>query len=187
MKLLSQFGIGITLLYCFWVTPPSSRTDIYRSSKSLAAIHTCSVILAVFAEQWREAEPLRDLFDTLSEAIPYHPLISVDNTETRISADAANLIRPIMPHIVSLVVNVDICGMITEMVTEDYPWHDQRYSEHSPPWSSEVHSSQTCFLCQDKTASKSMFVPEAFGLYGPSVSNHDELFAFPGLFGSVEF
>ncbi|KAJ5663022.1 hypothetical protein N7507_003753 [Penicillium longicatenatum] len=185
--LLSQFGIGITLLYCFWATPPSSRTDIYRSSKSLAAIHTCSVILAVFAEQWRQAEPLRDLFDTLSEAIPYHPLISADNTETRISADAANSIRPIMPHIVSIVVNVDICRMITEMVTQDYPWHDQTYSEEFPSWSLEVHSSQTCFLCQDKPTSKSIFVPEAFGLYEPSVSNHDELFAFPGLFGSVEF
>ncbi|KAJ5560501.1 hypothetical protein N7513_002900 [Penicillium frequentans] len=184
--LLSQFGIGITLLYCFWATPPSSRTELYRSSKSLAAIHTCSVILAVFAEQWRQAEPLRELFDSLSEAIPYHPLTSADHTGSRISVDAASSIRSMMPHIISLVVNMDICRMITEMVTEDYPWHDPRYSEF-PSWSSEIHSSQTCFLCHDNTASKSMPVPEAFGLYEPSVGDHDEFFAFPGLFGSVEF
>lgn len=91
-----------------------------------------------------------------------------------------------MPHIISLVVNMDICRMITEMVTEDYPWHDQRYSDF-PSWSSEIHSSQTCFLCHDKTASKGMPVQETFGLYEPSVGDHDEFFAFPGLFGSVEF
>ncbi|KAJ6105057.1 hypothetical protein N7486_003746, partial [Penicillium sp. IBT 16267x] len=184
---VNQFGIGITLLYCFWATPPSSRTDLHRSSKSLTAIHTCSVILAVFAEQWRQAEPLRDLFDTLSEAIPYHPLTSADDTGNRISADAASSIRPTMPHIISLVVNVNICRMITEMVTEDYPWHDQRSSDEFPAWPSEIHCSQTCSLCQDKTASKSISVPEVFGLYEPSVSHHGEFFTFPGLFGSVEF
>ena len=44
MKLLSQFGIGITLLYCFWAIPPSTRPDVYQSSKTLAAIRTCSVL-----------------------------------------------------------------------------------------------------------------------------------------------
>lgn len=160
---------------------------MYRSSKSLAAIHTCSVILAVFAEQWRQAEPLRDLFDTLSEAIPYHPLIPTESTGNRISADAATSIRSMMPHIISLVVNMDICRMLTEMVNEDYPWHDRGFNDESPAWSSEIHSPQTCFLCQDKTASNDVSAIEAFGLYEPSVGDHDEFFAFPGLFGSVEF
>ncbi|KAJ5638213.1 hypothetical protein N7490_008092 [Penicillium lividum] len=179
--LLSQFGIGITLLYCYWATHPSSRTDIYRSSETLAAIQTCSVILAVFAEHWREAEPLRDVFDTLSASIPYHPLISADSAENRISKDAAESITRIMPHIVSLVVNIDICRMINEMVTQHYPWKFARYNDKFLVWSSEIHVPETCPLCQDMTGSKSATWPDDLDLHEPSVHDH-EFLDFPGLF-----
>ncbi|KAJ5945915.1 hypothetical protein N7454_002754 [Penicillium verhagenii] len=185
--LLSQFGIGITLLYCLWATPPSYRTNEYRSSEPLAAIRTCSVILAVFAEQWREAEPLRDLFDTLSASIPYHHLGVTGHSQNRFSANTASAIHAVWPHITSLVVNVDICRMINEMATEDYPGDEINTNDIIASWPSETHCPQTCYLCQDKTVTQNTPLPEAFDLHGPGGGPEDDIFAFPDLFGSVEF
>ncbi|KAJ5256782.1 hypothetical protein N7478_012886 [Penicillium angulare] len=193
-QLLSQFGIGITLLYCFWATPPSSRSDLYRSPKTITAIRTCSVILAVFSEQWVEAEPLRDLFDVLSESILYHAVSTKDNEANRIAvgADAdADSIKSRIPHIRSLVVNTDICRMVTEMVTEDFPWQDPRNND-SPAWASEIHSSESCFLCENERQEEGSTSPVWVDGFEPSSANlnthyDDDLFAFPGLFGSVEF
>lgn len=151
------------------------------------------MILAVFSEQWTEAEPLRDLFDILSESIPYHPLSSEDGA-TRISADAASSIKSMMPHIMSIVVNTDVRRMITEIVNEDYPWHS-RYSSDFPTWSSEMHRPETCVLCakerhidnvQGLGSGKEFYFGD-FGFPQAAGSHDDEFFAFHGLFGSVEF
>ena len=198
MKLLSQFGIGITLLYCFWATPPSYRSDTYRSSKTLTAIRTCSVILAVFAEQWTSAEPLRDVFDALAESVPFHPPLSVDTRDDQgITPEVTRFIKPMIPHIISLVVNKDICRMIIEMISENYPWTGLGYKDRQYTWTSgEVHCPLSCHLCRDRnnavTEQSEINEPLQGGM-GLSVASEsftvlqDDIFVFPELYGSAEF
>lgn len=197
-QLLSQFGIGITLLYCLWATPPSFRSEIYQSPRIPTTVRTCSVILAVFAEHWRQAEPLRDLFDILSESIPSHPLSATGGTETYdIPIQTINWIQSMIPTIMSLVVNRDICRMITEMISKRDPWQDTGYSDRITAWSWEdSHLPHECHLCQnqresDREAEESYQVNDELPMEniagGPLDVLPDELLSFPGLFGSVEF
>ncbi|PYH92266.1 hypothetical protein BO71DRAFT_485573 [Aspergillus ellipticus CBS 707.79] len=193
--LLGQFGIGITLLYCLWVTPPSNRSAAFQSPKVGTAIRTCSVILAVLSERWTQAEPLRDVFDLLADAIPAHPPTQAESqlpTSTILSQ---------MPRIHALVVNKDILRMLTEMSTE-YPEHRPNLS----PWaSSDRHVSADCPLCwggQSAGANFPLpggdcppegFVPNLWPAFDPSPSSQSWTMAggespfFPGLLGSIEF
>ncbi|KAJ5184087.1 hypothetical protein N7492_001703 [Penicillium capsulatum] len=195
--LLSQFGVGITLLYCLWATPPSYRSDAYRLPRISTAVRTCSVILAVFAEQWREADPLRDLFDTLSESTPIGSLSTSVVGTYNIPAQTMSWIHSVMPHIISLVVNRDICRMILDMISDRNPWQDAGYNDCITAWSWEdLHSPHECHLCQnqkewDPQGASSWQIGEELsmeaGTEGPLDALSDELLSFPGLFGSAEF
>lgn len=134
---------------------------------------------------------MRDLFDVLSEAILFHIMPTKQTESNRITADTAS-IEARIPHIMSLAVNTDICRMITEMMTEEYPWRDQPCNNELPMWSSKIHSPGTCFLCEEERQREGSAPAAWFGDFescGANFGSHgdDELFAFPGLFGSVEF
>ncbi|KIV99833.1 hypothetical protein, variant [Verruconis gallopava] len=58
--LLVQFQSGVTLLYCFWATPPEQRTENYDAPDVSDALRACSNILAIMADRWPKAECLRD-------------------------------------------------------------------------------------------------------------------------------
>lgn len=156
------------------------------------------MILAVFAEQWKQAEPLRDLFDTLSESIPFHPL-TLEATEANngFPAEAMSWIQSMTPHITSLVVNRDICRMITEMVSENDPWRETRYNGPVTAWSwDDVHTPLECHVCQSQRVSDRAMrdsweanheLPMETTADGSFNALPDDLLSFPGLFGSVEF
>ncbi|OOG00243.1 hypothetical protein ASPCADRAFT_158155 [Aspergillus carbonarius ITEM 5010] len=195
--LLSQFGIGITLLYCLWVVAPARRPAPLQSSKVGTAIRTISVILAVLAERWTQAEPLRDVFDLLADAIPVH-CSPHDLTERRISRSSADRIQHQLPRLHALVVNKDILRMLTEMATEDYPWDDDR-TAHLAAWSSgDVHTAHDCPLCWESRPGLEPFAPVGFGAgdLWPAFDGHaitsftvspEGYPLFPGLLGSIEF
>ncbi|PYI04692.1 nitrilase [Aspergillus sclerotiicarbonarius CBS 121057] len=192
--LLSQFGIGITLLYCLWVVPPARRTAALQSSRVGTAIRTCSVILAVLSERWTQAEPLRDVFDSLADAIPVH-CAPHDLEGSRISTDS---IQHPLPRLNTIVVNKDILRMLTEMATEDYPWDEDRPANLAGWSSSDVHTAHDCPLCWDAPAGLEGFPPVGFatgslwpafdGTAGNSFTVSPEGYPlFPGLLGSIEF
>ena len=197
LQLLSQFGIGITLLYCLWVVAPARRPAPLQSSKVGTAIRTISVILAVLAERWTQAEPLRDVFDLLADAIPVH-CSPHDLTERRISRSSADRIQHQLPRLHALVVNKDILRMLTEMATEDYPWDDDR-TAHLAAWSSgDVHTAHDCPLCWESRPGLEPFAPVGFGAgdLWPAFDGHaitsftvspEGYPLFPGLLGSIEF
>lgn len=70
LGLLTQFQIGVTLLYCFWATPPSQWKESYKSSDVFDAMRACSSTLAILAERWAEAECCRDVFEVLAREVP---------------------------------------------------------------------------------------------------------------------
>lgn len=102
-----------------------------------------------------------------------------------------------MPHIISLVVNRDICRMITEMVSEKNPWQDSAHNHHFQVWSwNDVHSPLDCQICQDRGISTDQEIAAPLqegvgsleaGIGGPLHVLEDEFLSFPGLFGSAEF
>ncbi|RAK98547.1 nitrilase [Aspergillus ibericus CBS 121593] len=192
--LLSQFGIGITLLYCLWLVPPSRRPAALQSSKVGTAVRTCSVILAVLSERWTQAEPLRDVFDLLADAIPVH-CGPHDLDGSRISTDG---IQHQLPRLNAIVVNKDILRMLTEMATEDYPWDEDRTANLAGWSSSDVHTAHDCPLCWDAPAGLEGFPPVGFapgslwpafdGTTAHSFTVSPEGYPFfPGLLGSIEF
>ncbi|GKZ64129.1 hypothetical protein AnigIFM50267_003588 [Aspergillus niger] len=196
--LLSQFGIGITLLYCLWVVPPSHRSVEIQSPKIGTAIRTCSVILAVLSERWTEAEPLRDIFDLLADGIPVY--WSPDNGEaSRISASSADTIQGYLPRVTAIVINKDIMRMLIEMTTEDYPWAAGRPVNGGNWSSSDVHNAHECPLCWGTRADRADLPSVGFdaGILWPGFDHRtdDDSFAvfaeesplFPGLLGSIEF
>ncbi|KAJ5122226.1 hypothetical protein N7526_009163 [Penicillium atrosanguineum] len=101
--LLSQFAIGVTLLYCFWATPPSYRTPTYRLPEVSEALRACSTALAILSERWAQAEPLRDVFDILAREIPIHETPGMDHSSRCMSTQSVSFIESQM-HFMSDVV-----------------------------------------------------------------------------------
>ncbi|RAH51985.1 nitrilase [Aspergillus piperis CBS 112811] len=194
--LLSQFGIGITLLYCLWVVPPSQQSIETQSPKIGPAIRTCSVILAVLSERWTEAEPLRDIFDLLADSIPVY--WSHDGEARRISTSSAKTIQEYLPRVTAIVINKEIMRMLHEMATEEYPWAAGG-TVNMGDWSSnDVHSAQDCPLCLGTRAHRADLPSVSFDATNlwpgfdndtdhslPALSGEYSL--FPGLLGSIEF
>ncbi|KAJ5762431.1 uncharacterized protein N7511_005813 [Penicillium nucicola] len=118
--LLSQVAVGITLLYCFWATPPQHQTPAYKSREVPEALRACSTALAILAERWIQAEPLRDVFDTLAREIPVCGLV-VDDLPRRISGEAASYVQSQIPLLASIIMHRGVMRMIHEIVTEDFP------------------------------------------------------------------
>ncbi|KAI9729375.1 MAG: hypothetical protein M1834_006899 [Cirrosporium novae-zelandiae] len=133
LGLLTQFQIGVTLLYCFWATPPRFRTDSYYSPDVPDALRACSNVLAILAERWKEADCLRDVFELLARNIPLvdrplHPRRGHPDYEKgtysspqRVSSEVENKIRSRWAMLESLVVHRAILRMIDEMISEDFP------------------------------------------------------------------
>ncbi|KAH7082042.1 hypothetical protein FB567DRAFT_561937 [Paraphoma chrysanthemicola] len=119
LALLVQFQSGITLLYCFWATPPEDRTDNYDSLDVSDALRACSNVLAIMADRWAKAECLRDVFELLAREIPL-----VDRPHkppVRLSDKASDAIRGRMREMRSLVVHRPVLRMIEEMISENFP------------------------------------------------------------------
>ncbi|KAK9418249.1 putative Zn(2)-C6 fungal-type domain-containing protein [Seiridium unicorne] len=70
LGLLTQFQIGVNLLYCFYATPISHWKESYKSVDVSDAIRACSSTLAILSERWVEAECVRDVFEILAREIP---------------------------------------------------------------------------------------------------------------------
>ncbi|KAF2023990.1 hypothetical protein EK21DRAFT_104984 [Setomelanomma holmii] len=127
LALLVQFQSGITLLYCFWATPPDQRTENYDSLDVSDALRACSNILAIMADRWAKAECLRDVLELLAREIPL-----VDRPHrppTRLSEKASTTIREHLTEVRSLIVHRPVLRMLEEMVSEDFP----RPSQHGQP------------------------------------------------------
>ncbi|KAL6408371.1 fungal specific transcription factor domain-containing protein [Ilyonectria robusta] len=119
LGLLVQFQSGITLLYCFWATPPEHRTENYHSPDVSDALRACSNILAIMADRWPKADCLRDVFELLAREIPL--VDQANRVITRISEKAVTSIRGKLPQVRALVVHRSILRMLDEMVSEDFP------------------------------------------------------------------
>lgn len=128
VQLISQFSIGITILYCLWATPPKFRTEAYNSKTVFGAIRACSNNLAIITERWESTNDLAVIFELLATEIPLaesetvSPPSSYGEREIkRIGNDAAEEIRSRLPRVKSLVLNRETIRMIEEMITEDFP------------------------------------------------------------------
>lgn len=114
-----QFQSGITLLYCFWATPPEHRTENYDSLDVSDALRACSNILAIMADRWAKADCLRDVFELLAREIP---LVDRPNKPPiHLSEKTVAAIRAHLAQVRSLVVHRSVLRMIEEMISEDFP------------------------------------------------------------------
>lgn len=119
LALLVQFQSGITLLYCFWATPPECRTDNYDSLDVPDALRACSNILAIMADRWAKADCLRDVFELLAREIP---LVDRPNKPPiRLAEKTVQAIHTHLPQVRSLVVHRPVLRMIEEIISQDFP------------------------------------------------------------------
>lgn len=140
-----QFQSGITLLYCFWATPPQYRSENYESPDVAIAIRSCSNILAIFANQWPKADCIRDVFELLASEIPLND--RPNRPPIRIREDTAADIREKLPNVRALVVHRSILRLIEEMISEDFPRCEGRdplpLPAHPPPQRHSASANQS--------------------------------------------
>ncbi|CAG8384023.1 unnamed protein product [Penicillium salamii] len=197
--LLSQVSVGITLLYCFWATPAQHQTPAYRSREVPEALRACSISLAILAERWVQAEPLRDVFDVLAKEVPLHG--TTDHTPQRISAESVSYVQSQLPLLTSIIMHRGVLRMIREMITEDFPRILSEDYEHAlPPHDGSILRSLDGHLCSpecpffrksDQSESVAaidsrMYPPPEEGI-GGDFGIDDDTLVFPLLFGSAEF
>ncbi|KAF3030245.1 hypothetical protein E8E15_011551 [Penicillium rubens] len=203
--LLSQVAVGITLLYCFWATPPQYQTVAYRSREVPDALRACSTALAILAERWVQAEPLRDVFDVLAKEVPLYGMTEEDPPPRRISAESASYIQSQMPLLTSIIMHRGVLRMIREMITEDFPslneesHHQLRASDDQTMLGSlGGHAcSEECPFFREPAHPESMagvdaqaFPPLENGIggaYGGAYGVDDDMLMFPPLFGLGEY
>ncbi|KAL4941384.1 fungal-specific transcription factor domain-containing protein [Aspergillus oleicola] len=126
LGLVSQFSVGVTMLYCLWATPPKFRTDAYNAKSILGATRACSNNLTIIAERWEQAKGLLDVFELLATEVPLVEHSSIQGSPsgrsvTRIGEETVNEIREKLPAVGLIVLNRDVMGMIEQMITEDFP------------------------------------------------------------------
>ncbi|KAI0129702.1 hypothetical protein BJ170DRAFT_284912 [Xylariales sp. AK1849] len=119
LGLLVQFQSGVTLLYCFWATPPEHRTENYDSPDVSDAIRACSNILAIMADRWPTADCLCDVFELLAREVSLVDRPS--RPPTKLSERSIEAIREKLPQVRALVVHRSILRMIEEMITDKFP------------------------------------------------------------------
>ncbi|EPE09351.1 transcriptional activator protein acu [Ophiostoma piceae UAMH 11346] len=117
LGLLSQFQIGVTLLYCFFATPPALWPAAYNSTDVPDAVRACSSTLAVLAERWVEAECVRDVFEVLARDVPFGA--SWDRPQ-RMSESGRATIDTCWPDIKKIVMDRPTLGMIREMANDRF-------------------------------------------------------------------
>ncbi|OQD87808.1 hypothetical protein PENANT_c005G02572 [Penicillium antarcticum] len=190
--LLSQVAVGITLLYCFWATPLQHQTPAYKSREVPEALRACSTALAILAERWTQAEPLRDVFDTLAREIPVYGMV-VDDAPRRISVEAASYIKSQMPLLTSIIMHRGVLRMIREIVTEDFPsgFAEPHHQVLSGGFRGHLCSVECPFFRgTGHAAPVAVDVPGYDPLEGGirgGFGVDDETLMFPLLFGSAEF
>ena len=124
-QLLTQFQIGVTLLYCFWATPLNLWKDSYRSSDVFDAMRACSSTLAILAERWAEAECCRDVFEVLAREIPVG---ETWRRPTRLSAAGRKSIEQNWRILQNTVIHRPTLRMVHEMAVEDFPMQPSQTS-----------------------------------------------------------
>ncbi|KAJ5322079.1 uncharacterized protein N7506_011209 [Penicillium brevicompactum] len=198
--LLSQVSVGITLLYCFWATPPQNQTPAYRSKEVPEALRACSISLAILAERWVQAEPLRDVFDILAKEVPLNETIA-DTSPRRISAESASYIQSQLPILTSIIMHRGVMRMIREMITEDFPESLNGGLEHAlPSQDGSIPQNLGGHLCSSncpffrepgRPGLTTVMDPQIYAPFGDEISGDlgidDETLIFPLLFGSAEF
>ncbi|KAL4967093.1 fungal specific transcription factor domain-containing protein [Aspergillus stella-maris] len=99
LALVSQFQAGVTILYCFWTTPPAMRTEEFELSYASRGVRICSNNLVLLAERWAEGEVYRDAFDILSKAVSLshdeHPMLTNRRLSTANLADLERLTQEV--------------------------------------------------------------------------------------------
>ncbi|OQE12988.1 hypothetical protein PENFLA_c057G05755 [Penicillium flavigenum] len=201
-QLLSQVAVGITLLYCFWATPPQYQTIAYRSREVPDALRACSTALAILAERWVQAEPLRDVFDVLAKEVPLYGMTQGDPPPRRISAESASYIQSQMPLLTSIIMHRGVLRMIREMITEDFPrslneeFRHQLRASHDQTMLGSLGShicSEECPFFRETAHPGSMAgvdaqaFPPLENRIGSAYGVDDDTLMFPLLFGSAEF
>ncbi|ETS84225.1 hypothetical protein PFICI_02250 [Pestalotiopsis fici W106-1] len=117
LGLLTQFQIGVTLLYCFYATPISHWKASYKCADVSSAIRACSSTLAILAERWIEAECVRDMFEILASEIP----IGQSWDRPAVMGDAGRAaIEENWERVAKIVIHRPTLRMIREMATEDF-------------------------------------------------------------------
>ena len=130
LGLLSQFQIGVTLLYCFFATPPALWPAAYNSTDVPDAVRACSSTLAVLAERWVEAECVRDVFEVLAREVPFGA--SWDRPQ-RISESGRAAIDACWPAIKKIVMDRPTLGMIREMANDCFVETAEASQAHAVP------------------------------------------------------
>lgn len=83
------------------------------------ALRACSNTLAVVANQWPQAECLRDVFELLLREIPVYPPLT--QQIHHISEHAVSQIREQIPDVREIIRSRNVLRMIDEMISEDFP------------------------------------------------------------------
>ncbi|CAK7223144.1 hypothetical protein SCUCBS95973_005078 [Sporothrix curviconia] len=117
LGLLTQFQIGVALLYCFFATPPSRWPASFCSTDVPDAIRACSSTLAVLAECWPAAEGLRDVLEVLAREVP---LGATWARPQRISAPARAAIDAAWPLLARIVLDRHTLGLVREMAAAPF-------------------------------------------------------------------
>lgn len=119
LGLIVQFKCGVALLYCFFATPPDSRSEAYELPSASEAVRACSIILSILAERWSQARCVRDAFDILSREIPLHD--SVKLQPRKMSQESSETLLKLMPLLDTVIVHRNTLRMIREMALEEFP------------------------------------------------------------------
>jgi hypothetical protein len=198
LQLLVQFQSGVTLLYCFWATPPEQRTENYDSPDVSDALRACSNILAIMADKWPIAECLRDVLELLAREVP---LVDRPNRPpTRFSERSTSAVLKMLPKVRALVVHRSILRMIEEMISEDFPRTTELRASSARSSGADMLTSlsqQRQISDQDLPTQRYQHLPSAstfempfstqmYEFSGTGVEGHeinvDELLSFPGMF-----
>ncbi|ETS84339.1 hypothetical protein PFICI_02364 [Pestalotiopsis fici W106-1] len=143
LAVLSQFQAGITILYCFWTTPPHMRSDEFEPSYASRGVRTCSNNLVLLAERWREAEPYRDAFEIVSKLVPLTNDLSASIYKWPLPRDLEDLGK-LVEQVRYLGAHYRTIDMIEEILRQKRPvWAvGNRRTAHQPLINSTVAGSQ---------------------------------------------
>ncbi|KAJ5370757.1 uncharacterized protein N7496_006849 [Penicillium cataractarum] len=191
--LLSQFTVGVTILYCFWATPPAYRTPAYRATEVSEALRACSTALAILAERWTQAEPLRDVFDILAKEIPTHEGPDMSLSSKHITSDSVVLIKSHMRAIQEISRNRVVLRMLQEIMEDDFPSSPQDYLQQTDSPRGNHLCSEHCAMFHGTAFFDSMMnlSSDTHNVTGSEMNEayttFDDTIIFPALFGSAEF
>ncbi|KAJ5690182.1 hypothetical protein N7462_004574 [Penicillium macrosclerotiorum] len=195
--LLSQFTVGVTILYCFWATPPAYRSATYKKPNVAEALRACSTALAILSERWVQAEPLRDVFDVLAKEIPLYEVPNTVFSPRSITTESADLIKVKMGVLENIVKNRVVLRMLQEIIAEDFPsspnatFRPRHLEKDGTLENGGGHlCSEHCALFHGTPFLDSMpnvTHSASDGEFDEAYAGYEENLVFPELFGSAEF